>query len=96
VNTEYQITERPPPPAPFVTSNKLVDSYAQPKSVHNDLPAIKDLVLSDIAERAEFGKNKYGTYLQPHNGRDVLADLYQELLDAVHYTRQLIYERDGK
>jgi hypothetical protein len=57
-------------------------------------PAVWDLVLADIAERDRRGEAKYGTRLRPHNGRDALVDLYQELLDAVVYCRQAIYERD--
>ena len=49
-----------------------------------------------MEDRAEFGKAKYGMYLQPNNGRDSLIDTYQELLDAVVYIRSLIFERDGK
>ena len=69
---------------------------SQPKPVKNDNPAVWDLVLREIADRDKFGEAKYGVRLQPHNGRDVLTDLYEELLDAVVYTRQLLFERDGK
>jgi hypothetical protein len=34
------------------------------------------------------------TPLQPHNGRDALADAYQEALDLVVYLRQEIAERE--
>jgi hypothetical protein len=57
-------------------------------------PAVWDLVLTDIRERDAAGQAKYGQPLRPFNGRDALADLYQELLDAVVYVRQVIYERD--
>ncbi len=57
-------------------------------------PAIQDLVLEDVIERKRIGIERYGQPVLPHNGRDALVDLYQELLDAVMYTRQLIYERD--
>ena len=59
-------------------------------------PAVWDLVLEDIKERDENGRLKYGIRLQPFNRRDPLIDLYQELLDAVVYLRQLLYERYGK
>jgi len=102
VNDSYQFTERPPPPSGQFSNlykekcDKLTDSFAQPTPIKNDLPAVKDLVATDISERAEFGLKKYGTYLQPNNGRDFLVDAYQEALDLVHYLRGLIYERDGK
>lgn len=68
----------------------------QPIPTTNDRPAVWDLVMADMRSRDEVGQQRYGTRLQPHNGRDVLIDLYQELLDAAVYTRQAIYERDGK
>ena len=42
----------------------------------------------DIKARALMGKEKYGVYLQANNGRYVLMDLEQELIDAVLYLRQ--------
>ncbi len=85
---------------PVPKPNMLVDSK-QPKPVVNQGPAIhkliiKDLVIRDFNDRGEFGKAKYGTYLQPNNGRDVLKDAYQEALDLCQYLRQLIAERDGE
>ena len=60
----------------------------------NDLPSIQSLVVLDIDERERVGIERYGTPLQAHNGRDALRDLYEELLDACMYVRQLMYERD--
>lgn len=68
----------------------------QPQPIKNDHPAVWDLVLKDMAERDAMGKKKYNTRLQPHNGRDFLVDLYQEMLDGTVYLRGLIFERDGK
>jgi hypothetical protein len=68
----------------------------EPPPTRNDWPAIQDLVMADVAKRKEQGITKYGTALQPHNGRDALVDLYQELLDACQYIRQLLFERDGR
>lgn len=53
------------------------------------------LVMDDMTDRRAVGIERYHTPLQVNNGRDALIDLYQELLDAVVYTRQLIAERDG-
>ena len=64
--------------------------------IHNEKPAVWDLVLKDMADRDQMGRQRYGTPLQPFNGRDSMVDTYQELLDAVVYFRQMIYERDGK
>lgn len=68
----------------------------QPAPVPNDLPAVWPLVIADMQNRDSLGRKCYGTPLQPFNGRDALVDLYEELLDAAAYCRQLIYERDGK
>lgn len=73
---------------------KLVKPQPAPKA--NNLPAVWDLVLEDFKARDAEGQRKYGVRLQPHNGRDPLVDLYQELLDAVVYCRQAIFERDGR
>lgn len=42
------------------------------------------------------GRARYGTPLQPFNGRDQLADAYAEALDLVVYLRAALYERDGR
>ena len=68
----------------------------QPSPVGNDLPAVWDLVVSDMLDRDQVGRQRYGTPLQPHNGRDALVDAYQEALDLAVYLRQAIFERDGK
>jgi hypothetical protein len=74
--------------------NSLVRPEPLPKK--NNFPPVWDLVHKDIQGREEYGIEKYGTRLQPHNGRDFLVDAYQEALDLVVYLRGAIYERDGK
>lgn len=71
-------------------------SAQQPAPVVTKNPHSWDLVLADMSERDQFGKSKYGKNLQPGNGRDALADAYQEALDLAVYLRTAIYERDGK
>jgi hypothetical protein len=68
----------------------------QPPPKPNEYPAVWNLVLHDMVKRDAKGTEQYGTPLQPHNGRDALQDLYEELLDACVYARQAIFERDGK
>ena len=68
----------------------------EPPPIKNNHPAVWDLVLADMKERDEIGKQKYDTRLQPFNGRDPLVDAYQEALDLVVYLRQAIYERDNQ
>jgi hypothetical protein len=76
-------------------SNDLVKDY-QPAPIHNELPPVWDLVVKDMSDRDKEGTRKYGTPLQPFNGRDSLVDAYQEALDLVVYLRTVIYERDGR
>jgi len=76
------------------SSRNLADTNTQPAPEHNDKPAVWSLVMRDMTERDIFGAEKYGTRLQPGNGRDFLLDAYQEALDLVVYLRGAIYERD--
>lgn len=52
-------------------------------------------VLADMRERDAQGRAKYSVALQPHNGRDAVVDLYQELLDASVYAKQILEERSS-
>lgn len=49
-------------------------------------------IAADVAYRGELGRKRYGTKLQAFNGRDAGQDAYEELLDAVVYTRQMADE----
>jgi len=66
----------------------------EPMPTKSELPAVWDLVISDMRSRDQIGEARYATRLQPFNGRDVLVDAYQEALDLAVYLRQAIYERD--
>lgn len=50
-------------------------------------------IADDIEARIRMGEKKYGTRLKTHNGRDAMLDLYQEVLDAMNYAKQLQLER---
>ena len=68
---------------------------AQPPPIpRSDLPSMHDLVIADFQERKSFGLRKYGTILTAHNGRDPIKDLYEELMDALVYLRQIMAERE--
>lgn len=62
--------------------------------VPNDRTDIQTLVIADIVERREVGIQRYLTALQPHNGRDAMRDLYEELIDGAMYVKQAMVERD--
>lgn len=68
----------------------------QPPPKPNDQPAVWDLVIADMRERDGVGRARYGTPLQPHNGRDALKDAYAEALDLAVYLRQALFERDRR
>jgi hypothetical protein len=53
-------------------------------------------ICRDVMARKAEGMKKYGTPLQPFNGRSAMMDLYQELLDAANYMRQHIYENSDE
>lgn len=62
----------------------------------NAHPAVWPLVMRDMIDRDQSGREKYGVPLKAHNGRDTLLDAYQEALDLAVYLRTAIYERDGR
>lgn len=70
------------------------DSKAQPAPTGDGQPVLVE-VIHDLVTRRAHGVQKYGVELKAGNGRKPLADLYQELLDAVMYTKQELMERDG-
>jgi CobQ-like glutamine amidotransferase family enzyme len=70
------------------------DSQSDP--MPNDSRFISDMVIEDMAKRAEFGLRKYGTKLQAHNGRDALQDAYEEVLDLCVYLKQRLVEDASK
>lgn len=65
----------------------------QPPPIKNEKQEIWPLVIKDMEERHEFGKKKYGTGLQPFNGRNSLLDVYEECLDLLVYFRQKLEEQ---
>lgn len=73
----------------------MLDSVAPQPSPKDGEKVVVDLVIEDLTQRAEAGKQKYGTYLMTNNGRDPLIDAYQEALDLVMYLRQAIEEKYG-
>jgi len=56
----------------------------------NGLPFVQQQVIADIEERIKVGIERYGTPLQPFNGRDTLRDAYEEALDLAVYLRSMI------
>jgi hypothetical protein len=86
--------------SPLAADNPQLEStpldQPPPKPEDTSKPAVWPLVIVDMCERDRVGRARYGTPLQPNNGRDALKDAYQEALDLAAYLRQAIHERDGK
>jgi hypothetical protein len=57
-------------------------------------PSIALLVIADMRERDRVGRERYGTPLQPNNGRNALVDAYHEALDLCAYLYQVSMETD--
>lgn len=67
----------------------------QPLPIPNSKPIIHELVIEDVRGRLELGTKRYGTGLQPFNGRNALRDAYEEVLDLAAYLRQKIWEEEN-
>ncbi|MBU6364809.1 MAG: hypothetical protein KJT01_01230 [Gemmatimonadetes bacterium] len=52
------------------------------------IPNLPDILRPYATERRAQGIERYGTPLQADNGRDALADAFQEELDRIAYLRQ--------
>ena len=65
---------------------------SQPLPTVNDAPDIQSAVIADIAARRQVGIGRYGTALQPGNGRNALLDAYEETLDLACYLKQRLVE----
>lgn len=73
----------------MIDRKKIVD---QPPPTGDGQP-VWDLVIDDMRERDNLGRQRYNTPLRSWNGRDALVDAYQEVLDLAVYMRQEIEER---
>lgn len=73
----------------------MSDIHDQPPPKPNGGKPIWDLVLRDMQERDRVGRQRYGTPLQTNNGRNMLVDAYQEVLDLAVYLRGEIAEREA-
>lgn len=70
------------------------DRHDQPMPTVTEGPSIQDMVIADVEQRKQVGLERYGTLLQPNNGRDMLRDAYEEAIDLAVYLRGCLAERD--
>lgn len=66
----------------------------EPAPTPNEQRPTWELVIEDMKARNVSGIAKYGTPLQPFNGRNSLVDAYQEVLDLCVYLRNAIEEQE--
>jgi len=84
-----------PQPAPTATNNPaLWPLIIAEVSVNRD--EISRLLVHDMRARHEFGVAKYGKPLTTGNGRDHVADAFQEYLDGLVYVRAALEEERAK
>ena len=88
LTAEQLLTPQPAPvPAPEGLMQKPNDVLAMAID-----PAGPALIADLFRLRRQQGLDRYGTVLQACNGRDVRADLVQELVDTKAYLAQLLGE----
>jgi len=84
-------------PLPTITEgvldiqSRVIQDIISETYIAHDRSASK--LITDITERREVGITRYGTALQPNNGRDALRDAYEEAIDLCMYLKQMIVER---
>ena len=66
----------------------VIDDVKSSYTLH---PAQK-VALKDMQDRDDLGMQRYGTRLQPFNGRNALIDALQEFYDGAVYLKQQLYE----
>lgn len=81
-------------PLPQASDREDIQSIVIREIQRYGLPCRPD-VIEDIQARRQLGIERYGTALQPFNGRSALLDLYQECLDGTMYARQALEELGG-
>lgn len=72
----------------------MTDTAPQPMPTPG-AESVTRAVMADLVEREQLGIARYGTTLQTFNGRDALADAYQESIDQTQYLKQALMERDA-
>ena len=86
-----------PIPAPSVfEGDDCVTDESNPPPTPTDHRPTWELVVEDMQRRDHVGRARYGTPLQPDNGRDSLVDAYEEALDLCVYLKNEILKRGAR
>jgi hypothetical protein len=93
-NSKHSVDVHEPPP---IRNNlpAMWDLVIADMTESKEQSPLMDIVLTEMAARDAFGRQKHGGPLQPFNGRDPLWDAYQEGLDFVVYLAQAVYEHSN-
>ena len=77
---------------------RIIEILTDLRNVEDDdasvISALDQLII-DAKARDEFGRKKYGTPLQPGNGRDHLRDWWEECMDGIAYAYCALHEAAG-
>lgn len=82
-------------PLPTPNASQSIQALVRIDLLDAVVPAAGD-VRADLVDREQLGIERYGTFVQAHNGRDALLDAYQELLDLAVYLKQALVEGNGQ
>lgn len=85
------LSVRQPPPIPNDGPSSQAGVIEDVLRLFSESPA-RSMLVDALRERAEDGRRKYGTTLQPNNGRDPLIDALQESQDKAAYLKQALLE----
>lgn len=85
-----------PPDISGVLQKQVSSNSVQSPSKDPDSIPITQMVIEDLRKREQKGIASYGDMLHTNNGRDAMLDLYEELLDACQYIKQVMMEREDK
>ena len=79
---------QPPPKQGGIEVYTLLNQYLKDTIGENN-----EYLRKKLTERYEFGKKKYGTALQTDNGRDVVRDAEEEVLDLIYYLVSCLHSK---
>lgn len=74
----------------------VANTDGQDERTDKEVATLLPLIVEDMRQRDRIGRERYGTPLQPFNGRDALIDAYQEALDGLAYATQAMLERPSE
>lgn len=84
-------------PKPTATEHRpaweLVIDYVETVFPSPEEEPLVGVILADMKERDQVGRQRYGVPLTAHNGRKPLVDAYQEFLDGAVYLMAALDER---